>query len=179
MSANLVTTAEARSIVRLADESQDTLLGIMRDGAEDFVSGYCSCAFESESQTDILDGGGWNLIPYRLPLRGVTSVTDLDTGVVEPTANYWVRHQAFVLHRYARWGAGEGRWQVVYTGGYGGTVPVPAQLKLAVLQLIARAWDARGGLNASTSAGVHLDFAALADSDIMAMLDSVNLYGKT
>jgi len=82
-----------------------------------------------------------------------------------------------------RWMEGQGRWLVTYQGGFyvpalttagpddgGPHYPVPGGLTRAILHLLRRDYDNRGGVKAEAAAGWKVNWADLASSDIFDML---------
>ena len=161
---------EAKRFLRMGNASEDTLIQSMIDGLEEWFSSKFSTGLTQAAQTDLLDGGGTSLRPYRQPVSSVTSITDLVTAAVESSDLYALRVGAEIIRDDAsRWARGRGRWSVAYVGGYDEGL-VPASTKNTLLSLLFRAYNNRGGMAAESSEGYSVNWQELMSSDIIAQL---------
>jgi hypothetical protein len=134
---SVVTIAEVKALGRISTSSQDTLLQDLIDSAESFVEEYCDISLTSEEVTESLDGGSYYLRVSRKPMTVVSSVIDTDDDTVLDSDDY--KNVAFGLFQAdeTQWGQGLQRYETTYTGGW---AEVPPGLKLAIRQLVLRAY---------------------------------------
>jgi len=167
-----------KEYLQIGHDESDTVLGIMLDAAFEFVQEYTACLF----QTALADvqhycaGGGYNLDVAYGPLLTVSQVYDTVGEVIISTGDYDVLAGTRRVRHYgqARWNDGHDRFQVTYQAGYT-AADLPATLKLAILALCERAYRSPGGRLKEGGAGHSWEWQALADSDILAQLDSYSL----
>jgi hypothetical protein len=152
-------------------DNQDGVLQIYIDGAEEWLAGVIGKAFSAEDVTEFVEGGGYALWPSRCPVNSVTSVTDTESGTEESTDDWHLKKNGVYRDSDCRWDRGRvNRWQVTYNGGYS---TVPAGIKLILLDLISRAWDARGGKSDMSAAGFGIDWEQFVDT---ALWNRINDY---
>lgn len=169
----IVTTEQARLYLQISHSVEDSLIPLMIDGAQEFVAATTGLYFHDGdgSVTEHLDGGNESLWPSRLPIQSVTSVTDRESG----EAYEYKATDSRILRKTANlvWPGGNAaaqRWAVVYSAGYD-IDSAPVGLRLAVLDLVYRAYNNRGGQSSSSGAGHSMNWASIANSDIMDILD--------
>lgn len=197
---SMLDLATAKSYLRIGSSTaMDSLVQAIIDGAEDWVSEFCGVQFGEVLRTDELDGGSKNLYTRRTPIRHVTSVTDVETSqAYAEDTDYRVQNDRLTLiqgeaygawagratDQGARWLEGQGRWQVNYLCGYlvatatttAGPADgyahytVPGGLKMAVLEMVRRLYDNRGGVSSESASGWAVNWLTLHESDIVDLL---------
>ena len=166
-----LTLAEAKRFLRMGNASEDTLIQSLIDGLEQWFSAKFSTGLTPATQTDLMDGGGTTLRPYRQPVASITSITDLVTSNVESSDLYALRAGSEIVRDDgSRWWPGRGRWSVVYVGGYATTGAIPASIKNVLLSLLFRAYNNRGGMASESSEGYSVNWQSLMSSDMIAQL---------
>lgn len=179
----IVTVANCQNYCRLSAGTDDTLFGILLAAAEDWIERTFGLGLSEAEHIEHLDGGMTALWPFIGPIISVSEVYDEEEEDAEDTSHYYLRgHWSIRRNGGSRWAEGDGRlgrgrYQVTYTGGYGGSgassIAVPAVLQECVLQLVARAYDNRAGITQEGSAGHNISFASLADTDVVKKLQSL------
>ncbi|MCX7805039.1 MAG: phage gp6-like head-tail connector protein [Planctomycetota bacterium] len=167
-----VTLEEAKAHIGIAHSAQDAVVETMIAGAEDWIARECGiCLAETTCEED-LDGGGLFLRPSCVPVTALESVADnlgqyetVYAAIVRGVLLQWADADGRPLAR--PWPDGIGRWRVAYTAGYASP---PAGLRSAILALVYRAYNARGGETGSSAQGANVSWGRLADSDIREML---------
>ncbi|GMV82118.1 MAG: hypothetical protein AMXMBFR7_33020 [Planctomycetota bacterium] len=176
--------ADAKAWLEVSHSAQDSVIQLLIDGAEDWVSRECGIALASAARQEDLDGGQPWLYPTFLPITALATVTDLPAATTWPAAvvgeNKIARtdeagrvlapgpgDEAFRPYKEGWWGEGAKRWRVNYTGGY---ASIPPGLKIAIFQLVSRAYHQRSGEGSSAAAGAALMWPKLMDSVISEML---------
>ena len=165
--ASVLTLAQIKAHLRVEGTDEDTYLTALAGGVEDWAARYLGVAWSSAARTEDLDGGGVGLWPSYCPVSAVTSVTDNETAIAESTDNYAVWNDQVLRDDRSRWGDGRARYRVVYTGGYSA---VPDGIVVALLQLVSRAYDNRGGKAGEAAAGWSGNWQELLGGDIAVML---------
>lgn len=169
---SVVTLALAKSALMVSHTAQDAYIQAMLNGVEDWVAKHLGVSLTSGTCQDDLDGGDIYLFPKTRPITAVASVTDLWGNETYPfTVESQTRIRWNLLPVYGvretPWPHGVARFRVAYTAGY---TAMPAGVQLAILQLCARAYEARAGQSGNGAAGASISFARLLDSDIAALL---------
>lgn len=161
----------AKEWLEISHSSQDNALAIVLDMLDEWIEEYCGIKLAAASRQEDLDGSDYELRPTMLPLNSVTSVSDLKST---STTQYWRQVGDHILRKTSsglpldsRWPGGPARFRVAYNGGYSS---VPATLKTAMLQLLHRAYNERGGLASFASSGVQSNWQAITDSSIGQLL---------
>lgn len=160
----------AKSYLRIAGAQQDALIQSLLDGAEDWVERRCGIKLATETVTEDLDGGEIYLFPSHRPVTAVTSVTDLHGNEEQDAvriADRIARENEYGTPSGSVWDDGERRYRVVYTAGFG---EIPYGLRMAILMLVSRAYENRGGAAADGQAGLSVQWAPLNSSDIEQLL---------
>ena len=180
---NLVTLEQVQAYVQDASDAQSALLEALANSAEDWLSGTLGVALSECVVTDRLEGGGEYLRPLTRPVLQVLSITDkVDDSVLTATTYEVIRGRRIRLTDGTLWGRGTARYSVNYIAGYstvtgttttGGAwaaVAAPTAFQTAVLHLVRRAFDAKGGAVSESAAGWAVTWQEFARSDIMAIL---------
>ena len=101
-----------------------------------FVEEYTGIGLSSLERTEYVDGGGRILYTLRAPITDVESITDIWTNQIIDEDDYIIDEvSGKIILRYGLlWGAGAGRFQVVYTAGYGdeGGAVIPSDLQFVI-----------------------------------------------
>jgi len=184
-----VSLDEVKAYLRIGGSATDSIIRALAADCEEWVQRFCGVQFGETRRTDLLDGGGKNLWLARGPLRQVVSVVDREQpdAAVVADVDYFVVVGDRLLKRPGgmygawrsrldqvaeRWASGPERWQVTYDCGYAlpdtgeaTCYPLPAGLKVAVLELTRRAFD-RGGREGEP----RVVWQALAGTDILQLL---------
>jgi len=168
---SIVTLALAKEFLEISHSAQDNVVQALIDGAEEFLARHLGVVFTSAARVEDLDGGELYLYPTLRPVTALTSVVDLwsenaaysakvigDTRLERATA---------AGRPLGNWPEGSKRFRATYTGGF---AAMPAMVKQAVLMMVKRAYDARGGEGSIGAAGVSVSWPAFMQSDIAAMV---------
>lgn len=159
--AELATTAEAKSWLRVSHSSEDTLIDGLVKSARGFAEGFTNRAFVNQTWELSMDTfPGCREIELPLPpLSSVTSVKYYDTAGTQQTmssADYTVKvwagdyapYGSIVLGYGKSWPSSRGYIDDVtirFVAGYGAAASnVPELIKSAVKQLVAQMYDQRG-----------------------------------
>lgn len=144
-SVDLVTTAEVKTYLGIADATHDTLIGELIDLVSEEVEDYCRTHFSATAVTETLDGGTEYLTMDRLPLISITSITDNTDSTVVTATNYdfypergqiYLKQDITVFPDFSGfWGPGRRRYTVVTSTGY---TAVPEAIKLVAYSWIER-----------------------------------------
>jgi hypothetical protein len=203
----LIDLATAKAYLMIGHTQQDTIVQILADGAESFLSTYLGSAFTSTVFAEDIDGGLATLLPTNRPVTALTiqagqtypTVVDRVTGdlivvsligkgrIVRADPNTgvpWLQPNIYDLsmqqYRWAYWTRfmeGVRRYHADYTAGYAvGTAP--PLLKQAALQLVYRAYHARGAEMNSGAKGASVGFGDFLSSDIAKMIQPFNLRSR-
>jgi len=172
---SVVTAALAKRYLQVAHASDDTLIQLLLDGAEEWLAKRLAFAWTEATHTDYVDGGGVSLWPFAHPIISITSVYDTVTTTTAASTTYLLKRNMQVFQVGGlRWLGGRGRWRVIYEGGYGGdgasSIAVPSQLKTIVLMLVARAYNNRGGMSAQNAEGFGVTWQEFVSSDIVRLM---------
>lgn len=173
--ARIVSVDDMKKFLRVSHDSDDDLIGTLIDGCQSWIESVCGIKLTESNYAGYMDGGGVSLWPEYRPVISVTSVTDNETGTAQSTDNYYLRYSSQIVHDgESRWSDGRGRWLVSYTAGYGGTgddsIDVPNGLKVALMHLVRRAYDARGGPKSESAAGWSVSWEGLVSGDVGVLL---------
>lgn len=132
---SIVTVTEVKALGRITTNSHDTLLQDLIDSSESFVEEYCDIKLTSEEVSENLDGGGYYLLPSRKPVTAVATV--FEEGVEVESEDFIFEDIGVIQVSELPWTAGKQIYAVTYTGGH---ATVPAGLKLAIRQMVLRAY---------------------------------------
>ena len=175
---DVVSVSLARQFLRGAPSGsvQDDVIGVLIGGAVEWLESTLGLFLYPRANTDYLDGGLEMLQPMRHPITALTEVYDTRTLAVLDETQYRLEGQRILygagIERPYSWPDGLGRWRVSYTAGYA-VGAVPAGLIEAVLQLVFRSFQARGGVSSQGSQGITESFntwSNLATSDLWAKI---------
>lgn len=171
---SLITLANAKEFLQIAHSKENIILQIMIDGMESWVQKFCAVKFfEADSAPEIeenVDGGNRNLRPLWHPILGVAKILDRDSANAEISTSLWRTNKYKIWHiDETYWGPGYERYQVTYTAGYNAT-SLPPGLKLAMYQLLHRAYNKRGGIMSDSVSGYNEKWEDLLSSDEITQL---------
>ena len=159
-----VSVDEARAWLRVASEAEDDLIGQLVTAARAQLEEMTGYALAPQTRRLVLDDfpAGRTLRLPRPPLRAVSGVTYLDEAGVEHTvddADYEVRADGTPGAIYAPLGwpdgvsLGPNSVAVTFTCGFGdGGEALPAQLRVALQQLVTHWYDNRTPIVIGTTA---------------------------
>jgi len=176
---SIVSASEAQAFCRVPDGTDASLFTLLIEAAESWIEETFGIGLSEATHIEWLDGGSPNLWPSYYPIVSVTEVYDEEDEAAEDSSYYYLRGRwAIRRDGGTAWPAGsgrlgKGRYKVTYVAGFGGTYDVPPVLKLAVLQLVARAYDNRGELASEASAGHSMNWRELAGTDVWNVLLSI------
>lgn len=172
---SVITLALAKEHLQIAHARQDNVIQAYLDGAEGWIEERLGVKLATGARVEDLDGGDDHLYLTFRPATAITSVVDLWNSNAAYTSRLEeARRLSYVDsvgRRVDRWPEGARRFRATYTAGY---VALPAAIKGAVLLMVYRMYQARGGEGANAAAGASLSWAALAGSDIMEMIKPFN-----
>lgn len=174
---DVITLEEAKGFIQIGGDLADTTVNLVGDGAEQFIANYTGVYWTETEVTETLPGGGQNLWPNHGPIVSVDSVYTTEDGSVTDSSLYKIIDNHHLNYDYGRWPEGQRYWSVDYTAGYGDTYSVPADLKMAILQLCGRWFENRRGAESEDAAGHSISFLDLLDTDIEYILES-HSYGE-
>lgn len=138
-----VTLAEAKTHLNITATTNDTELQAFVDRAEAAIVKRCG-PLVATSVTSRVRGGSSILALPKTPVLSLTSITPLD-GTALTASDYIVSTGGNVEGKTgvtfrSRW------YDVAYSAGHGATAAdVPADLKLAALELVRHLWDTQRG----------------------------------
>jgi len=185
---SVITLAQAKEHLQIAHTAQDNVLPLYIDGVESFLAAHLGVGFASAVRTERLDGGSGFLLPNVRPVTVLTSVTDKISAQVIPavlmgdgrfvradaTGNPLMRSEFYESGigsgdwpQAALWTPGLRRFECVYTAGH---AALPPMLKLAILTLVGRAYQARAGEAGANAGGASVNFGEFLRSDVMQMV---------
>lgn len=154
----IATLAELKSYLWIIDSSQDTILTIFLDSADDFVKSYIGREIESATYTEYFDGDGQReILMKNYPVTTLTSF-DENTGTLQtpvwtakdPTTFKLSPNIAKLFLTFYKT-RGFQNFKVVYVAGY---ETIPGDIKLATLKLAAWYYNRR------TSDGIKKEWVA-------------------
>ncbi len=182
----LVSDPEIKEYIQISHAAQDLVIPLMRDAAAELVQRETGLIFEEKvGIIDVLTGGGYFLTMFQRPVTNVSEILDLfindvvdddlwmvnknriQLGGPEGISNLIVNESTGSLK--FRWGEGHDRYQVTYDAGHA-EENVPAALKLAVLDMLKRFYDVRGGVKQQSAAGFGRSWETFDKSDFMRLL---------
>lgn len=161
----------AKSYLQVSHSNDDPLIQLLLDSCEEYVERLCSIALVSAHWHEYLDGGGVALWPAHCPIRSITRIYD-EEGMcdVDESVYFLRRNNQIVQDADTRWELGRGRWRVYYVGGYGGDLGIPAGLSLAILTLVRRVYDNRGGRTTENASNWSVSWSELLVGDFARLL---------
>lgn len=157
--------ATVKEFLEIGHTEQDTVVQAIIDGVEEYVEREAGIGLVASALIEDLKGGLFSLRPKIAPLNSVTSVERLasdDTLETVDATLYRIEGERVVRWDRVRWDR-DTVFRLTYNGGHS---TVPAGLKLALLQLVRRAYDNRGGKSQQAAQGFGVTWAVLKDSDV-------------
>lgn len=149
----LTTRNDVKAALSVTGSTDDTFIDSLIERASAAVESYCRRTFGTRTvtQTFRLDRGRQRLILDAVPVTSITSVTEAGTALTAD--DYELDAGAGFLDRLdgddglSTWAAS--KIVIVFVAGYvlpgaGGTVTLPADIQAATIDLVARAYHARG-----------------------------------
>lgn len=165
----IVTLAEAKNFLRIAHDTQDDYICNLIASVTDWIERKCSISLSAKTFIEYHAGGGYYITPEHCPINSVSSVYDTlsETTLVQDD-DYVVYTDRIMFAGSGRFPAinGAPRYRITYNGGYGATVALPQGLRLAILQIISRAWNNRGNSTTQSSQGESVSWDDLIQSDL-------------
>ncbi len=182
-----VSLALAKEFCEINHDQQDNVVQALIDGAEDFLAKHLCVDFTSDDFAEDLPLAGGDIdqgLPCRLPyptlpflLPSHRPVTELDAVVDHFDNDLVIPVRLIGDSRIIRTDdAGRpcgvfvdqtGRYGVTYTAGF---AAFPSAIQFAVLHLVSRAYQARGGQISASAEGAAIAWEKLLGSDIMALV---------
>ena len=171
---SLLPLPTVKEFLQIMHNKEDIVLQIMLDAIEEWVAAQCALKFNTGSTvsniTEDVDGGSLNLRPDMHPILGVTKILDRDASDVEVDTTFWRNNNTRVWFTDGSiWGIGVERFRMTYTAGYTEDT-LPNGLKLAILQLMHRSYNKRGGVSSDSVAGYGESWDEFFSSDDVKML---------
>ena len=174
---SLTTLSLAKEFCRVDTDDLDVSIQALIDGAESWFEKKFNIGLTEEAISEHVNGGGFRLHVSRNPIIAITSITDEETGLDLTATTYEIRDNSVIVTiPEARWDKGIRRWLIAYYGGYAGgggdlydealEIPVPADIKTALLQLIDRGFENRGGKASEGAAGWSVTWSDFWTSDL-------------
>ncbi len=163
--------ADVKLFLEIAHSVHDVIVQALIDGVEDYAERKTGTKLTAAAITEDHRGGSPALRPDVAPLNSITSIERVASdGTLELVDTEVYRQDRNRIERFdrAQWDR-DTLFRVVYNGGYG-TGLVPGGLKHAMLQLIRRAFDNRGGKLTQSAAGFGVTWMGLSESDAMLLL---------
>lgn len=167
----IVTLAQAKAHLQIQHTAADDSITLQIEAAENFVAEYLNVLLRDDDGTvvELLPGGERALIPNQRPVLSVSLVEDTEDEDTEVTDFDLVDRRYLIKDGLFWWAFGVNRWRVTYVAGYDAD-SAPAAIKLGILDLVWRSYNARGGTTGRTSAGTSYTYDPLMESDILARL---------
>lgn len=178
MATNPITLAEAKLYLRSsAGDLEDGLLQIMLDAAFEYITERTGQTFGEVEYVETYDGG---IHRIRLRHAGASEISEvmdnrsgsaLNVGAYTLDGNYLYFTGAAGFEPTS-WPRGEGRYTLTYTAGWP-EAAYPATLRHAILYVVEKMYNTRGGAVSQSAAGASAVRTSLAnDSNLDAMLDA-------
>ena len=154
----IASLSELKSYLWITDSSQDTILTIFLDSADDFVRSYIGREIESATYTEYFDGDGQReILMKNYPVTTLTSFEE-NTGTIQTpvwtavdSSTYKLSPNIAKLFLTFYKSRGFQNFKVVYVAWY---ATIPGDIKLATLKL------ASGYYNRRTSDGIKSEGVA-------------------
>jgi hypothetical protein len=133
----IIDLSDLKTHLGVTDSSQDTILQMIVDATNQYVSNYCHRKFEASTYSELYDGPGQAaLVLKNRPVTGIISVLENNITIDERTevggvGYYQVDINQGILWRDDHWGLGYGNVQVAYEAGYS---EIPSDLMFATLR---------------------------------------------
>ena len=197
---SLIALADAKLELRIGSSTvMDGRIQAIINSAESWIAAQCGLSFGEQTFSEYYTGGRRGIRVDHGPIRHIFSVVNRDTPSTAEVENtdYFAWNNAieksggeygpfWSLPSPGAWLDGRGRWLVTYAGGwevpYNGSTttaanddgyphyqPDPA-VQEAVLQLVRRMYDNRGGVSSESASGWSVNWTELESSDIMRLI---------
>lgn len=163
--------ADVKLFLEIAHSVSDVIVQALIDGVEDFSERKTGTKLVAADLTEDHRGGSPALRPDVGPLNSITSIERVASdGTLDLVDAEVYRIDRNRIERFdrAQWDR-DTLFRVVYNGGYD-SGKVPGGLKHAMLHLVRRAYDNRGGKLTQSAAGFGLTWMGLSESDAMLLL---------
>ena len=179
--AKTTTLSEAKEFLRISTSSQDVVIQVLIDSAEEYVAKAANVVFKTDTELaaeiiEFNDGGEQYIFMNQRPVRSVSSLAPTnDAGNPLDPTEYALDGSCVRKSNNGDFAFGVNRWTVTYVGGYGDTDPAtiyPPAAKLAVLQMVYKGYNNRGGKNSESGQGVSANWGNLIDDEIRALISS-------
>jgi len=152
---SLLTLASVKEYLKITitDSTQDTLIQSVINSAEDMVERYLGTSFSVKTYTELKGGGFQYFQMNKGPVVSVTSIFNADREytyesdefIIVDSKIYRAYKNVVTAHRWP-----SDSFQITYTAGYT-SASVPLGIHQAILLIVARFWDNRGGLQVQSS----------------------------
>ena len=158
----------------------DDYLLMLLNAALSWVEEYCGFRFGEASVSEYVtpSSATATLRVKRLPIVSVSSIVDAWDDTTEDSTDYRVNNARTgidVVEDFT-WETDQDQYLITYTGGYGGTYPVPHGVKVAVITLVARWYEMRDTAKFVSHEGqVSKSYFDFHSSDIIRILDNYRL----
>lgn len=175
----IITLAELKSYLGVTDTSQDDVLNIFLDSANDFVEAYVGRNIEADDYTEYKDWDGQRYILLEnYPVNTITSFQvnqwtldtpdyqDVDASEYKLSPKLWKIFLTFYKER------GFQNYKIEYNAGY---TTIPGDLKLATLKLAGSYYNGKNsdGVQRETVAGDSITFESQqVSNDVLAILNN-------
>ena len=170
----LLTVDEARTYARVAPAVDDALLAELIAAALQWVEETIGQPAEARTLIEELDGGDLFLRPAWGEITSIACILDKATNAIEESDDY--DHYPDAIFRLrggigpsCAWSPGGKRYRVTYTA----VSPNTATIRRAVLMLVARWYDQRGGERSSGALGMSTSWGELAGGEVAQLLDPI------
>lgn len=175
----IATLAELKSYLGITGTSEDVLLTILLDSANDFVEGYIGREIASATYTEYADGDGQReILLVNYPVISTTSFEE-NTGTLETPVWTPIDPELYKLSPkvgkifltfYKK--RGFQNYKIVYIAGF---ATIPGDIKLATLKLASGYYNTRtsDGIKSEGVAGDSLVFeTSEISSDVLVILNN-------
>lgn len=164
-----VSVAEAKAHLRVTSSDEDTLIELYLRAAIRRVEQYCNISLLTSTVTEIFPSFPDEMQPFDLSVQPATAVTSLSYNTTDATgvfttisgANYITEfdHNKAQIKPVTSWDYDGTVLQVkvIYQAGYANAAAVPANLKVAILLILADFYENRTDADA-----VQINRAAIA-----------------
>ena len=178
----LVTVEQAKAFVGVSSSSADSVVTTILDGIEAWIQEELRLTLTSqEGVIERCDGGLECLYLDTRPVTSITEVYDILGEEVIATDEYYLAQYGVMMEPAIndRWPRGRDRYRVTYTGGLTSTVITDsyAGLRLAVLELIYRTYENRGGKSGGSSKSQSTNWQQFLDTDIERKIRAFSMKG--
>jgi hypothetical protein len=175
----ILSTSEVKNFLQIAHSEQDVTIATLISAVVEWAARELGLVISDSAGASVIEylsaspGGSQYLYPTAKPIKSIASISNVVTGdsysdLFFDKCRVWKRYGA--LWAYCQ----DGEYKVTLVGGYTGST-LPAGLKHSLLDLVARAYRARGGVASESAAGFSRSWAELAGSDLMARLHVYSL----